>query len=264
MTDWINPDGTFGNLETAPQEVRDFVEKKKSTGISDVLKSYMELETYKGVPADRFVVVPEKQDDAEGWSRVHDKLGRPKTPSEYKDTFTAGEITLPKEILAKFREAGHKKGMSNELYNETIQFYIDAMTETLKIENENKEKANLEAEGAKKVVFDNLKKKYSAPTDEKMNEIILKGKKAAEDTGLLPVFEKFKLMDNPEVIDAMIAFSSRVTPSAIPPKQPETTKTNEQRLQEILNDKDFVDAMSPRNKELQAEFIKLTRIPANG
>lgn len=257
MTDWINPDGTFGNLDTAPEPVKEFIEKKKATNIGDVLKSYSELESYKGVPADRFLVVPDKPDDVEGWNKIHERLGRPKTADEYKDTFTAGDIPLDKELISKFRKYAHQKGMNNEAYNSTIQFQIDAITESMKIDAANKEKEVLENEANKKIAVDNLKKKYNVKTDEQLQQLILKGKKVAEDTKLLSVFEKYKLMDNEEVISAMIDFSNKVTPSAIPAKTNETTKTKEERIKEIMNDKAFTDNMNPNHQAIMDEFVKL-------
>jgi hypothetical protein len=88
----------------APDELKGVVEKKGWKGAGDALKSYVELE--KAFGGDKIVLPKEAADEA-GWNTVYDRLGRPKTPEEYK--FPEGTDPAITKALAPEL---HKLGMN--------------------------------------------------------------------------------------------------------------------------------------------------------
>lgn len=49
-----------------------------------MFKAYRGLEQIHGIPADRIVAWPRDASDTDGWGKVYDRMGVPKTPAEYK------------------------------------------------------------------------------------------------------------------------------------------------------------------------------------
>lgn len=66
-------------------ELRGYAEKKGFPGAEELTQSYMNLEKFHGVPADRLIKLPENVDDAEAIKPIMEKLGyvAPKEASEY-------------------------------------------------------------------------------------------------------------------------------------------------------------------------------------
>lgn len=70
-------------LDSLPEDVRGYVENKGFADPAAVAEGYRNLEKLVGVPEDQLLRLP-KEDDAEGWEKVFNKLGRPQDPSEYE------------------------------------------------------------------------------------------------------------------------------------------------------------------------------------
>lgn len=72
----------YGNIEDA--EIRGYAEMKGWKSPADALKSYRELESLKGVPADRLLKLPDKTTaKPEDWNPVYKALGTPDKPEDY-------------------------------------------------------------------------------------------------------------------------------------------------------------------------------------
>lgn len=98
--------------------------------VGNVVKSYLEAQTLigkKGMP------LPADENDNEGWNRVFDTLGRPKTADEYKFPELA-ELNAPEgfkvsdELTKGFRAWAHKAGLNSKqaamLYKEFMASQI--------------------------------------------------------------------------------------------------------------------------------------------
>lgn len=64
-------------------ELRGLVENKGWKGPEDAVKSYSELQKYVGMPKERLMTLPERDDDAAGWNAIYSKLGRPEKAEDY-------------------------------------------------------------------------------------------------------------------------------------------------------------------------------------
>jgi len=91
---------------TAPPELQGLVEKKGWKDLPDALKSYAELEKHLG--ADK-LPLPKDENDADGWGKVYDKLGRPKTAGDYK--FPEGVDTA---VVQRLAPELHKAGITQK------------------------------------------------------------------------------------------------------------------------------------------------------
>lgn len=96
---------------TAPEELRGLAELKGWDVPEKALKSYRELEKFRGVPPERLLTLPDKDDSPE-WEGVHGKLGRPEKPEGYEIEGADPELlaALHKEGLSK-RQAKNLAGV---------------------------------------------------------------------------------------------------------------------------------------------------------
>lgn len=100
--------------EGLSEEHAGFVETKGWSGPSDILDSYRNLEKLTGNP-DQNVKIP-GEDDADGWSELHKKLGRPDEASEYK----LG-IEAPTEMDAQFQSGFTEKAFELGLTQKQVE-----------------------------------------------------------------------------------------------------------------------------------------------
>lgn len=97
-----------------------YVQNKGWKAPADLVNSYRNLEKLHGVPPDQILKLP-KEDDAEGWKGVWQKLGAPDSPDKY-------EIPMPEaggdEGFAKWaRETFHGMNMPAGMARKLVESY---------------------------------------------------------------------------------------------------------------------------------------------
>lgn len=109
--------GSPSFAETLSVENREWIGSKGGfeTG-DDAIARVRDLEQFRGAPADRLVTIPENADDADGWGKVYEKMGRPEAPEGY-------EIQRPEDVeesawdqprLDEMAKVFHDKGLNKE------------------------------------------------------------------------------------------------------------------------------------------------------
>ena len=259
VSTWVGADGTFGDVATAPDGVRDLITKKGWKGVGDIATAYSNLESMKGVPPERMLTLPEKPDDADGWNTVYNRLGRPETADKYEFKATEGSAKLDEKLLGDFKKYAHGLGLSTKQFNDIVKFQVDASTSAMsEYEKQSKsdtEAAALAAKATQDAAWNDLKGKRGIKDDAALQSLVAKAKKVAEDVGVFDAANKLGLGDNPEFINAMIELSSRVSESALPRKADAGTATPKaQKLNEIINNPAFVDRMNPEHNKIMAEY----------
>lgn len=143
-------------------DVKGFVANKAWKEPKDVVESYRNLEKMLGakgrtVPAD---------DDAEGWNKLYNELGRPEKAEDYK-------FDLPEEYnpaLVKFyQEAAHKAGMTKKQADGFLMAYMD-------FENTVREEMAKQQDVKVMAAQQELKQEWGAKYDENIN-LALRGAK---------------------------------------------------------------------------------------
>lgn len=84
------------------------IQNKGWKGAGDVLKSYEELEKFRGADESQLLKIP-SHDDKDAWDAFHEKLGRPKTADEY----VLGGDDIESEDLDFFRNELFALGVSS-------------------------------------------------------------------------------------------------------------------------------------------------------
>jgi len=121
--------------------IRGVAELRKWSSPAEAVKSYTELEKMKGIPGDRILAVPEKPDDAEGWNKVYDRLGRPAKPEDYNLPVPQdfGDPEFAKAAAVKFHGMGFSQKQATDLatwWNEQQLAYITESDRTRQQEAE--------------------------------------------------------------------------------------------------------------------------------
>jgi hypothetical protein len=126
-------------------DLKGYVQNKGFKDSANVVQSYRDLEKLIGVK-DQLVHLPTKPEDAEGWNKVYDRLGRPAKAEEYK--FDVKEDIAPKEFQSTMQQNFHKLGLSKTQGEGIMKAYAEfSNAEVLKTQEASKielEKAHTE------------------------------------------------------------------------------------------------------------------------
>ena len=114
-------------LGEAPDELHEFARANGYKGPADVLTNVRELQKYLGADkAGRGLVLPKDADDADGWSQVYAKLGRPETPDGYGLTKLEG---ADPDFAAKSEAKLHELGLSTKQAQALAEWWGAEVTE---------------------------------------------------------------------------------------------------------------------------------------
>lgn len=111
-------------------DLKGYVQNKGFKDPSAVLDSYRNLEKLVGVPKERLLKLPEK-DDAPEWNEIYERLGKPKDAKDYN-------IEIPKDMgdekfgdwaRKTFHEAGLPKKQGDKLASEWNKYVSSTMAE---------------------------------------------------------------------------------------------------------------------------------------
>lgn len=99
------------------------IQNKGWESASDMYKSYSELESFRGVPADQIMKRP---GEGESWDEIYSQMGRPNEASEY--VYNAPEGFEGNDMLEGIREVAFSKGMSAEAFTAITDKYDEILT----------------------------------------------------------------------------------------------------------------------------------------
>ena len=247
---WIGQDGSFGDLATAPDNVKDLVSKKGYKSVGDIADAYNSAATKLGHDPAKLVVWDEND-----LSPIHERLGRPKTAAEYNLDFKSD--VLDDTLIQGFKDHAHKLGLNGKQFNDVVKFQVDAMTTAMEVQQKDADDAAADLAKSQAEVLTALKDRRGIKDDATLQEAIGKAKKVAEDTGLYKTLEAKGLMDDLEVVDSLIGLSERVADNVLPKGGAGADPTSEQQIDAIVNDPAFTDRMHPDHKGIMEKFNKL-------
>jgi hypothetical protein len=106
-------------------DLRGYVQNKGFKDSVAVVEAYRNLEKLRGVPEDRLLKLPEKEDDAQGWETVYQKLGKPAKPEDYK--FQMQDQEFGKWAQSTFHELGLTTKQAEKLVTKWNGFQENAV-----------------------------------------------------------------------------------------------------------------------------------------
>ena len=106
-------DGSQSWIGRLPDDLRQVVMHKGWREPADALKSYKHLEEFMGAEkSGRGLVLPKNDDDAEGYARLFQALGRPETPDGYALAEALGNVEVDQAFTGAMGLAMHQAGLS--------------------------------------------------------------------------------------------------------------------------------------------------------
>lgn len=242
---WITGDGKFGDVSTMPEDIKSVVSAKKWSSISDVVKSYKELESYVGGAKSK-LNIPEQLDDA-AINTIYSRLGRPEAPDKYEFKYDNSPVPLDDTMIKSFKDFAHKKNLTNAQFQDVVKFQVDAMAEAQRLANEQFEKSRKESAEA-------LKSEWKENYDGNFK----KAKETAGKLGILEDLEALGLADEPKAIKMLAKINSQLSEDVLKPKNTASTAVpKEQELEELKQSPAFKNRMHPDHAKAHKRFLEL-------
>lgn len=134
------------------------LKKFEGKPVDDIVKSYLELEKYRG----NSISLPSADAKDEDYAKIYDKLGRPKTADEYALDKIEGlpegqgvDPAVEKQIKSMFHEAGLNTKQANRIYGKYIkEVVLPAIKQKAEAEKATRAKAEGELRSTWGVDFD--------------------------------------------------------------------------------------------------------------
>ena len=185
-----------------PEEYREEKSLQNFQNMNDFVKSY--LHSQKLVGADK-IPVPNKMATDDDWNEVYSRLGRPKSPEEYKYELPQ-ENHLNENTLKAFSEQAHKLGLLPKQAQGIIDYYNGLAAQNAQSETMQQETAQLEAETV-------LRKEYGPAYSNKISAARnlatnVLGAEFLRDTVLK---DGSRLGDNPQVVRAFATLAEKLS-----------------------------------------------------
>lgn len=158
---------------TLDEDQQGYIANKGWDGVPAMLNSYQQLESLRGVPAERLLKLPSQDAEPTEWEAVFAKLGRPENPDGY------GEFELPENApvddnrVKAFKEKAHALGLTAKQAQEMAKWDAEFMVGQQTTMTESRQ-AELAAE------LNKLKAEWGTAFDAQM----LKADAAAAEFGL--------------------------------------------------------------------------------
>lgn len=245
---WIDPSGTFGDMEKAPENVREFVTKTGTKDIGSLVTSYSELRTkMDSMPnTDNMISLP-KEGDTESQAAFNMKMGCPESPDKYSFTKREGDVDVDDNLLGMFKQLAHKEGMPQAAFESTVRFQLDAAkayAENYEIESKK------ETDDAQKAIRERFN------TEDEYNDYTKKALGFAEQfklsngTSAADVLERKGLAYDPEILEVFGSLADKVVEAPLPIGGTRVLPNREAQLAAIKADPAFLDAMHPNHEEV--------------
>lgn len=239
---------------------KDYVGAKGWKTPDDAIGSYQQLERLQRTPVDRTVVLPEKPDDAEGWSKVYERLGRPAAADKY--AFEGYEPQDGDLVQGEngFAALAHKIGLTQAQAAEMYKWYGGRASE---FEGQT---AEMKAE-AHTAEFEKVKASWGQAYEQKLTQgkmaISALGLSAEDLEGLENALGTEWLMNTMQRIGAQLdesgAHERDDTHVSEPSKFGLSPAEADLKLQELFRDEQFTKRYFEGDKEAVDRVGKLTQ-----
>lgn len=249
---WMSPEGEI--RDGAPENVVALMEAKKFTNIGQIVDAYSELEKFTGIG--KHLVIPEA-DDAEGWGKVYDSMGRPETHDKYELGYE-GDVQLSDELVGQFKQFAHGLGLTQKQFDQVVNFQLDAVAAQT-VEYEKQTEAQKVADKEANIAA--LTESFGA---ENYLQRVTDARTMAEKLGIYETLEKTGLASDPVIIGMLDKLANADAEGAIhpaPPTQP--AKTLHDRMAEIKKSPAFLEKFHEDHKTIMVEYMALNQEIAN-
>ena len=185
-----------------PEEYREEKSLQNFNKMDDFVKSY--LHSQKLVGLDK-IPVPNKHATDEDWKEVYKKLGSPDTAEAYKYSLPEGHA-VPEDTLKSFSEEAVKLGLLPNQADGIMKYYNEVI-------NQGVNDQNIEAEEARKVSEQELRKEFGSTFDNRITgaKNLATATLGADFLNTTMLADGSKLGDNPQIVKAFANLSEKLS-----------------------------------------------------
>ena len=243
MTEWMNTDGSFGDMASAPEDIRTLAENKGFKSAEDIAKAYTNLEGMKGEWAN-----PESMKLPENFSEeqlvtIHGKMGVPENTDGYKYDFGDNEVDTT--LFDKFKTFASENKYTQDQFSGALDFYGSLTQEA--------------QESMKAQLDESFNTGVQALKDAWGEEYETKAEQAAKfsvESGLSEIWEELGAYNNPKVVQKMFELSKMTEEDKLPNNRV-IEKTKAEQIAELTSNPAYTDNMHPDHKAVLAKIHKL-------
>jgi len=240
MVDYMNTDGSFGDMSGAPESVSALVGSKGFKSVEALAIGYQTEVAYKGTVAEK-LNIPETVTD-EMAHTMRTRLGRPENPDGYD--FGDAAKTFKPEVLSGIKGLAHAQGLNPT----QATAVVNQILEIANIQVASEEAATAAVEAA-------LKEKHGDKYDTYMEEAF----NVSEALGITPTLDKLGLNRNPEVIEMLHRMNSKLDEATLKAAGggPVDPKTIDEKIKAVTENPAYSDRMHVDHHAMMAEFKNL-------
>ena len=250
MSEWVNADGTLGDIASAPDEVRSLAENKGFTSVNDIAKAYTNLESMKGEWSNPDAIKIPETLSPEHVAMIQGKLGVPQSVDDYKYDFAEGS-QIDDGLYDNFRNFAAENKLSTDQFKGALDFY-ESMTST------GKEAYEAEVQGLVAKGEEALKGKWKESYDTNIE----KANGFADKSGLKDIFDNYGITNFPDVREKLYELSAMLDEGQLPNAEVTIQKTKDEQIKELTSNPAYTDAMNLEHDNVIAKLNKLLGITA--
>jgi len=258
---WISPDGSFGDMNLAPEGVGEFITSKGFKDISSMTKSHQELESFVG-QREKIIRIPD-EGDQKGIDEFQIKLGRPIKPEDYKYVIPDEYKEMPMDtgVLDMFKGYAHQRGLSQSVFEDIVNFSLSAAVEQ---EKAYAETMITERDKAQKVIRGrfNSEDEYNSFTQKALS--FADSYKISDGTSAADVLERKGLMHDPEILEVFGSLANSVPEDTLPSGQTSSPQSFDDKLKAIKSNPAFVSPLHHDHKQVMREYRELFKQSMEG
>tara|TARA_Y100001951_G_scaffold10642_1_gene6797 strand:- start:346 stop:1203 length:858 start_codon:yes stop_codon:yes gene_type:complete len=183
-----------------PEDIRADKSLESIKDIGSLAKSYIHSQRLVG--SDK-IPVPNKHATDEDWNAVYEKLGRPKTPGEYKYDIPEN-ANVDKASLNNFSDQAHKLGLLPTQANGMVKFYNEMVSQGIK-------DADTKALVSRENTTKEMKQEWGQAYDSKLSKAATLAKSIVDKQLLAaPMADGTMLGDHPLMIRAFAMLADKM------------------------------------------------------
>ena len=231
-------------------EYAELVKAKGWSGADAALKSYSELEKFKG--AGDHLLIP-KDDDVDGWSKVYNMMGRPETADKYQFTNETG-VEISDELFNGFKAFAHKEGYSQKQMAGAIEFQLEAVKASEDMfTQQRKERSDGHIEA--------MRQKWQNEYEPTVTKI----EATAEKLGVKAFLEEMGISKEPEIVNMLLTIANSDSEDNLNAggSPAPVAKGLSEQLKDIMASDAFNNKFHQDHKKVMAEYMELNHQIAN-
>ena len=245
MSEFMNTDGSFGDMATAPESLRTLVEAKGFKGIEDISTAYSNIEQMKGDWNNPDSMKLPKTFTDEHTAMLNERRGVPKDGGY---TYDFGDSKIDEGLLTGVQALAKQDGWTQDQYKNTVDLWQATQANAGAAYEAEVAELKTQGEEANKTSWGDQYDTNVAKADE-----------FAVKMGLDKLLANYGINEYPDVRAKLFEMSAMTDESALPGHKITVVPNKQERMDELMNSDAMKNRAHPEHKATHEEWLKLQR-----